>query len=433
MHYNHKPRLTSECYADRHFIRLVSNSVRHPCQSYIEGRDQLDDEPDTMDSWLRRSSEGLWSRGQKVEHTTPVPILYTPWIDRSSGGAETDTGHEVHLYTDGSYRETAGYGWTLRDSTGYEINCGSGSLGKNQTAYDAEVAAIEEGIKAVSKSQQAFKHLSIFSDSTSAIARVKHNKTGPGESRATKVIRHIQRLKAQGKTASIDWVQGHNNDPGNDRADELAGQAAELPPPRLANAVSIAWMRQTVSDQYTATANIELRETGKHTITPPPPKKSALDKGPNSEARAVAQLRTNHWLSGVYLKRIKKRSHDGCWFCEPSHNSQDTPRMTRTHVLLRCVAFEEFRRETWTDPLTGEFTRPSSIGQLLGNPRWEKRLLRFLQRTKKGRIGPDLIDDEIRRVTRYEGWTDLVPDERSIDRGEQVADHILDTIVVRQT
>jgi ribonuclease HI len=382
---------------DRHFIRLVSNSVQHPCQSYIEGWDQLDDEPDTMDSWLRRSSEGLWSRGQKVEHTTPLPILYTPWIDRSSGGAETDTGHEVHLYTDGSYRETAGYGWTLHDSKGYEINCGSGSLGKNQTAYDAEVAAIEEGIKAVSKSQQAFKHLSIFSDSTSAIARVKHNKTGPGQSRATKVIRHIQRLKAQGKTASIDWVQGHNNNPGNDRGDELAGQAAELPPPRLANAVSIAWMRHTVSDQYTATANIELRATGKHTITPPPPKKSALDKGPNSEARAVAQLRTNHWVSGVYLKRIKKRSHDGCWFCEPSHNSQDTPRMTRTHVLLRCVAFEEFRRETWTDPLTGEFTRPSSIGQLLGNPRWEKRLLKFLQRTKIDGL------DQISLTTRSEG------------------------------
>jgi hypothetical protein len=107
--------------------------------------------------------------------------------------------------------------------------------------------------------------------------------------------------------------------------------------------------------------------------------------------------------------------------------------MTRTHVLLRCVAFEEFRRETWTDPLTGEFTRPLSIGQLLGNPRWEKRLLKFLQRPKIGRIGLGLIDDEIRRVMRYEGWTDQVPDEWSIDRGEQVVDHILGTIVVRQT
>jgi hypothetical protein len=135
---------------------------------------------------------------------------------------------------------------------------------------------------------------------------VKRNKTGPGQSRATKVIRRIQRVKSQGKTASIDWVQGHNNDPGNDRADELAGQAGELPPPRVANAVSIAWMRKTVSEKYTAAASIELSEKGKHTITPPPPKKSALDKGPNSEARAVAQLRTNHWLSGVYSNESRR-------------------------------------------------------------------------------------------------------------------------------
>jgi ribonuclease HI len=161
------------------------------------------------------------------------------------------------------------------------------------------VTAIEEGIKVVAKSQQGFKHLPIFSGSTSAIARVKHNKTGPGQSRATEVIRDIQRRKAQGITAFIDWVQGHNNDPGNDRADELAGQAAQLPPPRLANPVTIAWMRKTVSEQYTAVANIELREKGKHTITPPPPKKSALDKGSNWEPRLASQLWTNHWLSGV--------------------------------------------------------------------------------------------------------------------------------------
>jgi hypothetical protein len=179
----------------------------------------------------------------------------------------------------------------------------------------------------------------------------------------------------------MEWVQAHHNDPGNARADELVGQASELPPPPLANAVSIAWMRQTVSEQYTAAANIELREKGPHTITLPPLKKSALDKGPNSESRAVAQPRSTHWLSGVYLKRIKKRSHDGCWLSELVHNSQDSPRMTWTHVLLRCVAFEEFRLETWTDPLAGEFTRPSSNGQLFGNPRWEKHLLKFLPHT----------------------------------------------------
>jgi hypothetical protein len=44
-----------------------------------------------------------------------------------------------------------------------------------------------------------------------------------------------------------------------------------------------------------------------------------------------------------------------------------------------------------------------------------------------------LLTVEIKRVTRYEGWTDLGPDERSIDGGRQIADHILDTIVVRRT
>jgi hypothetical protein len=62
----------------------------------------------------------------------------------------------------------------------------------------------------------------------------------------------------------------------------------------------------------------------------------------------------------------------------------------------------------------------------------KKRMLKSLECTKIGRISPDLLDDEIRRVTQYEGWTDLEPDDRSINGGEQVADHILDTIVIRR-
>jgi hypothetical protein len=69
--------------------------------------------------------------------------------------------------------------------------------------------------------------------------------------------------------------------------------------------------------------------------------------------------------------------------------------MTRTHVLLRCPAFEDVRREVWKDPTTGAFTRPRSIGALLGNPRWEKRSPQFLETTTIGKVGPDKIDDEI--------------------------------------
>jgi hypothetical protein len=53
-----------------------------------------------------------------------------------------------------------------------------------------------------------------------------------------------------------------------DRANVLAGQVAVRPAPRLAYAVSIAWISKTLLEQHTATANIELRDKSKHTIIP---------------------------------------------------------------------------------------------------------------------------------------------------------------------
>jgi hypothetical protein len=91
--------------------------------------------------------------------------------------------------------------------------------------------------------------------------------------------------------------------------------------------------------------------------------------------------------------------------------------MTRTHVLLRCPAFEDARREAWRDPTTGAFTRPRSIGALPGNPRWEKRLLSFLEKTNIGKVGLDKIVDEIRRITRYGDSSNLVADPELGDEG----------------
>jgi hypothetical protein len=150
-----------------------------------------------------------------------------------------------------------------------------------------------------------------------------------------------------------------------------------------------ARLAEPVSEQYTAAANVELREKGKHTLTPPPPKKSALDKAPNREARLTSQLRTKHWLSGVYLKRILKHSHAGCCFYDLYLGKEPgPPKITRTHDLLRCPALEDARREAWIDTKTGAFTRQSSSGALLGNPRWGERLLKFLAISGVGKIGP---------------------------------------------
>jgi hypothetical protein len=65
---------------------------------------------------------------------------------------------------------------------------------------------------------------------------------------------------------------------------------------------------------------------------PPPPKKSCLDKARNAIARIASQICTEHWRTATYLKRIRKRADDKCWFCSGSVSA----RMTRSDVLLHC-------------------------------------------------------------------------------------------------
>jgi hypothetical protein len=74
-----------------------------------------------------------------------------------------------------------------------------------------------------------------------------------------------------------------------------------------------------------------------------------------------------HRLSGVHLKRIRKRTHAGCRFCDNMYLGEKPrpPKMTRTHVLLGCPALEDLRCEERIAIETGAFTSQSSIGGLL--------------------------------------------------------------------
>jgi hypothetical protein len=135
---------------------------------------------------------------------------------------------------------------------------------------------------------------------------------------------------------------------------------------------------------------------------PPPPKKSCLDKARNSLARTVAQIRSGHWRSAVYLKRIKKRTTDHCWFCHKKER-----KMTRSHVLLHCTRREPGGCKT---PSVGK----RSIRVLLANPRWESRLLHFLELSGVGRRVEDGSDEDESRAARMDGW--VVWEDRVRDR-----------------
>jgi ribonuclease HI len=209
-------------------------------------------------------------------------------------------------------------GWVITEDdigAGPAIFQGAKTLGTRQTAFDAEVAAIGEALKWFGSSP--YLHLVIHSDSTSAIARAGHTAAGPGQQRAKRIRGMVAHLPQQYQTAEITWVKGHAGTPGNEKADSLAGKAAEKV--AWSPTTSLAYIKLQISEKFRKSKkrwNEDPHHHGNEEIPPPPAKKSCMDQARNSIARTAAQIRTGHWRSAVYFKRIKKRRDDRCWFCE---------------------------------------------------------------------------------------------------------------------
>jgi hypothetical protein len=85
----------------------------------------------------------------------------------------------------------------------------------------------------------------------------------------------VAHLPQQYQGAEITWVKGHAGTPGNERADALAGKAAEKV--SWSTVTSLAYLKLRVSEKYRKSKekwDKEPRHHGKKEIPPPPPKKS---------------------------------------------------------------------------------------------------------------------------------------------------------------
>jgi len=133
--------------------------------------------------------------------------------------------------------------------------------------------------------------------------------------------------------ANIQWIKAHEDTPGNEKADVLAGQAAEKRGGTLV--FSAAWMKLWSSLNYNENKvawNCDPKNHSTREIRPPPPKKSCLGKARNAVARVTAQIRTDHWRSVIFLRRIREQSTDKVLVLPHPHcrTSPDD----RSHVLI---------------------------------------------------------------------------------------------------
>jgi hypothetical protein len=247
----------------------------------------------------------LWVLGDEVEQSLPVDLEFAPWHEEELIGEYRSHIDEYHGWTDGSRRVSAAFWWSHRgyNDQGKEVesDCNTGSLGEFETAFDGEMEAIADVMEYAIDNQ----------------------------------------------------IPGHSGIVGNERADQLAGEAASE---KRHGRTSIAWPKERISQHFTIAKDSET-DKGKETITPPAPKKSFLDRASNRLARTVAQIRAGHWLCAPYLKRVRKNREeqvsDKCWWCGQY-------RMSRTHVFLRCTQrFLGPPRRRSQDKKMSSFCRPA--------------------------------------------------------------------------
>jgi len=142
------------------------------------------------------------------------------------------------------------------------------------------------------------------------------------------------------RTAEIKWVKGHAGVPGNEKADHFAGAAAERS--SRSPVTSLAYLKLRTSEKFRAAKEAwhkDPKHHGAEEIPPPLPKKSCMDRARNATARTATQIRTGHWRSATYLKRIRKRQDDTCWFC---HGPAEQPQVG--------APLATFLRVVWSRP-----------------------------------------------------------------------------------
>ena len=262
---------------------------------------------------------------------------------------------------------------------------------REHNTYEAEAVG---GILAMwlikSTPEISRKTVSFYIDNQSLIHSLHRPKATSGQHLVKNLLSEAKKVNAR---LRIRWISGHTNVPGNEKADELAGEAAEGRssrqedlPPKLRFQIPISASATKQDYHSTLMRKWKTMWTQSPRMTRfseqidkdfPFTKYRKLQNGLTREqASVVIQIRCGHIPLNVYLHRIGKTASQICQKC---NNGEEGVPETVKHFVFECPAYTEKRRIM--ENVTG--TGQTDLKAIMNDLKKLKALTAYINQTRR--------------------------------------------------
>lgn len=328
----------------------------------------------------RRLNEELGLENRAIERRGTYAELGHPEnMGKFRFHLEEDRDARIRCYTDGSRLEDgrAGAAFVVYSGT-EEVGSGKFKLGGWSSIFQCELLAIREALEYLEDNEYAFVECSLHTDSRSALLALQ-GMHKPTELQID-VWRRIRRLSDRIRL-SFHWVKSHAGTEGNERADQLAKEAAEADVGAAYDAVPRALLKRRLREHTLGQWEARWREaeTGRRTAQFFPTVTSRISLGMSLD-RHIVQLITGHGNFRAYLVRIGKLP-DGGEDCDCGDVPDDAE-----HVLLHCTLEEPHRARSDRRLVEAGYRWPRSMEEvttLAGVREWWDELNEFAGRVER--------------------------------------------------
>ena len=347
------PHLRLQSKILRSFTRLLTLPAKHPIHNYLE-QARLSRRLTHMSplEYIYQTFPQHSDMPIETIHPFPKPLWWSPSIQViiANNKKEAKKYHDemIHeptticFYTDGS---------GIDGHIGAAAHCPQTSGTKQQylgtdsaqNVYVAELYAIKLAIDMALASPPQHRKCIIYADSQPAIKASTLPSNQSGQSVICAVLDSVDSLKAQWPDIDISlvWIPGHMDIPGNEKADEMAKDAAKSKgttgdpfPFNTLKSMRNNAIKQASRNEWDSIRKKELKSSHLHRIINKVQSypSSALYTTINSRRQRVqlARLRTGHFSLNQYLDRFGSEESPLC----PCGNGAEE---TVEHDLLHCT------------------------------------------------------------------------------------------------